>query len=415
VKALVFEQWQGGHYFNYLECLIPRLAMFCDEVVVAVTESAASSALFAEKLAKFATLPNVRFDREVTLPRARTALAFRLRLGRNVVDAVARNRPDWVFLPSADEQVLALPLLALAGAKRTLRDVPTDAVLHYRAYTTGGRSRDRWLSACQRRLLKTGVFTRLNFVNFLQYEDALRFPAPLPALARAAGDPVPQPARVSVEAARRELGLETDGRYVGMVGELDFRKAVPAALAAFRSARLGRTDRLLLAGRLHDSYRSLVRDEYQDLVDSGRLIVMDRYLTDGELAACFAAVDLNCSAYKAFPGLSSLLLKAVAAGRPVLASDVGWSRAVVRRFRIGRTTSMGVDDFARNLSEALDESADYREDAAVARLLEFHSVSNFVDGLTEPACRRAGKVPAREVRAWSWVLEALPQDRRDLR
>ena len=31
MKTLLFEQWQGGHYFNYLECLIPRLAEFSHE------------------------------------------------------------------------------------------------------------------------------------------------------------------------------------------------------------------------------------------------------------------------------------------------------------------------------------------------------------------------------------------------
>jgi glycosyltransferase involved in cell wall biosynthesis len=416
VKALVFEQWQGGHYFNYLECLVPRLAAFCDKVVVAVTESAASSELFARQLGQIADLPNVQIDREVALPRERTAMGFRLRLGRNVVDAVARNRPDWLFLPSADEQVLALPLLALGGAKRHLRDIPIDAVLHYKAYTTRGRSRDNLLSSFQRSLLKTGVFTRLHFVNFLQYEDALRFAPPLASLARAAGDPVPQPPHIVAEAARRELGLEVCGRYVGMVGELDFRKAVPTALAAFRTARLGTTDRFLLAGRLHDLYRKLVRDEYQDLVDSGRLIVMDRYLTERELVACFAALNLHCSAYKEpFSGLSSLLLKGIAAGRPVLASDLGWCRAVVRRFGLGQTTSARVDEFARAMAEALDSSAEYREDAAIRRLLEFHSISNFVNSITESACLFAGKPRSTSVRRWSWVLEALPAERRHLR
>ena len=414
MKALVFEQWQGGHYFNYLECLVPRLAAFCDEVVVAMTKNAASSVAFQEKLGKVATLPNVRLDCEVQIPQERSSLGFRVRLGRNVVDAVVRNRPDYLFLPSADEQILALPMLALLGAERHFRDLPVEAVLHYKGYTGTGRGRDGWLSALQRGLLKTRVFSRLNFVNFLQYEDALGFPALAP-LARAAGDPVPQAARMSQEAARRELGLEVDGRYVGMVGELDLRKAVPEALAAFRTARLGKADRFLLGGRMHDNHRRLLRDEYDDLLRSGRLVVMDRYLSEREFAACFAAVDLNCSTYNSFAGLSSVLLKGMAAGRPTLVSDFGWSRAVVRRFKVGRTTSTRIEDFARTMAEALDDSAGYRDDPGVERFLEFHSVSNFVNGLTEPACRLAGKSPPSIARTWPWVLESLPPERRHLR
>jgi hypothetical protein len=94
MRALVFEQWQGGHYFNYLECLVPRLASICDEVVVAVTALAAGSPRFAEQLGHLEALPNVRFDRGVPIPDGRSRLRFRAQLGRNVVDAIDRHRPD---------------------------------------------------------------------------------------------------------------------------------------------------------------------------------------------------------------------------------------------------------------------------------------------------------------------------------
>ena len=94
MRALVFEQWQGGHYFNYLECLVPRLAQVCDEVVVAVTGLAAQSTRFTEQLGHLEALPNVRFDREVRVPDARTRVRFRAQLGRNVVDAISQVRTE---------------------------------------------------------------------------------------------------------------------------------------------------------------------------------------------------------------------------------------------------------------------------------------------------------------------------------
>ena len=417
MRALVFEQWAGGHFFNYLECLVPRLAAFCSEVRVAVTRAAVSSELFARQLGHLHALPNVQFDGEVPIPRAGGRLGYRMQLGRNLIDAIARHQPDFVFLPTADEQILALPLQALGGVRRRLRGTPIEAVIHYRCFTAEDNPRERLLSAVQRQLLRTGVFAHLNFVNFLQYEDAVERRLALADMARAAGDPVPQPPRLARSAARQALGLEPHGRYLGMVGALDHRKAVPQALAAFSAARLGRTDRFVLAGKLSAEHARLVRDDYGNLVRNGTLVVLDRFLTDDELAHACAALDVHCSVYTSFSGLSSVTLKSIAAGVPVVVSDQpGWSRATVRRFGIGLTTDLrDIEGFARSLREALDASAGYAETEAVARLLRFHSIANFTEGLVERAGARIGNAPAAPVLPWSWVLEALPPERRSLR
>jgi len=416
MRALVFEQWQGGHYFNYLECLVPRLASFCDEVVVAITGSAAKSPRFAEQLAPLTALPNVRFDCETAVPKHRSRLRFRLALGTNLVDAVERNRPDCIVLPSADEQVLVLPLHALFGAARSLRGVHVEAILHYKGYTARDSRTERAVSALQCQFLKTGVFNRLNFVNFLQYENAVERGLPWASLARAAGDPVPQPPRIDRTLARQVLGIETAGRFVGMIGDLDARKAVPETLAAFRAARLASDDRLLLAGKLAPDYSQLVRSAYQDLLRDGRLIVMDRFLSEEELRAGFAALDLHISVYRHFAGLSSLMLKSLAAGVPVLANDHGWGRAVVMRFQVGRTANPNdVDGYAATLRAALDESTAYQESSATRRLLDFHSVDNFTGGVIEPIARTAGKSLQVPILPWSWVIDALPPERRSLR
>jgi glycosyltransferase involved in cell wall biosynthesis len=340
----------------------------------------------------------------------------RLRLGRNVVAAILRNRPDYVFLPSADEQLLVLPLLVMAGTARGVRGVPIEAVIHHKSYTSIGNARDRFVSASQRALLKSGVFTRLNFVNFLHFEDVVSRQFAWAPMARAAGDPVPQPQRIERVAARRALGLETDGRCVGMVGGLDERKAVSQALAAFRAARLSSSDRFLLAGKLTPEYRSLVWREYEDLVRTGRLVVLDRYLTEQEMNNAFAALDLHCSVYSDFSGLSSLMLKSLAAGVPVVADDQGWTRAVARRFGVGRVVNhRDVESFARGMTAALEDSAAYKQTRAIDRLLRFHSIPNFVEGLVQQAGALNGKAPTGETFTWSWVMEALPNEQRQLR
>jgi glycosyltransferase involved in cell wall biosynthesis len=416
MKTLVFEQWQGGHYFNYLECLVPKLASISNEVVVAITGTAAASPLFARQLGHLPALPNVRFDLNPTIPRGDTALAVRFDIVRNLVEAIERNEPDFVFVPSADEHLLALPIKSIFGARRRLREVSVEAVVHYKSYTARANPRERVVSAVQSQLLKSGVFSQLNFVNCLQYEDAVARRLPFAHMARAAGDPVPQPPKIDRRLARQALGLDVEGRWIGMIGGLDERKAVAATLAAFKAAKLGKGDRLLLAGKMVPAYSQLVEAEYADLVRDGSLVVMDRFLSDAELANCFAALNLHCSVYQEFSGLSSLMLKSVAAGVPVLVNDrPGWTRAIVRRFGTGdEVDPSNVEDFARGMRAALDRSDPYTETPAIARLLQFHSIDNFTEGVTERVSRQAGRVGSAPVLQWSWVLDALSPERRML-
>jgi hypothetical protein len=61
-----------------------------------------------------------------------------------------------------------------------------------------------------------------------------------------------------------------DGRYLGHVGGLDARMALPELVIAFRAASTEPTDRLFIAEKLYSPYRKYVSDEYDDLIRSGK-------------------------------------------------------------------------------------------------------------------------------------------------
>jgi glycosyltransferase involved in cell wall biosynthesis len=219
-------------------------------------------------------------------------------------------------------------------------------------------------------------------------------------------DPVPRVPRLDRVAARRLLGIPEDGRYLGLLGELDPRKAISELLAAFRLAALGSQDRLLLGGRLDVSFRTLIQSEYKDLLSAGKIVLIDRYLTDEELLQGFGALDVVCATYRDFPGLASLMLKGVAAGRPVLAQNFGWSAALIKHFTLGHTVDIhDIADFARTLRIALEASANYSETEATRRLLSFHDPSNFVAGMSERLRCLTGKPALQEIKSWEWVLD----------
>lgn len=415
MRVLVFEQWHGGHYFNYLELLLPRLSELADEVAVTITARALHSHEFVAKLGACRALANVKF--EASVPEAQYSLPVqeRLMLLKHLRDAVKRVKPDYILVPSADAQTLALGALGHLGFAPLPKNIPSEATFHL-GYGPAIDSVKHLMKEAVYRFAFSGcTWTRLNFVNFLYYEYALRQHCRWIERARMVPDPVPVVHRLSREEARRLLGVPQDGRYLGLLGSLDKRKAVPELLGAFRVAALGHTDRLLLAGRLTPQFRELIAAEYGDLLRSGRIVLIDRFLTEAEVTQGYSALDLVLATYTNFPGLASLMLKGVAAGRPVVANDFGWPRALIKRFGLGSVCDINDrNGFAYTLSHALDASADYAELEGTKRLLAFHETSNFVETMLDNVRCITGKPARHPLKTWDWVLEAVDPEYRHL-
>jgi glycosyltransferase involved in cell wall biosynthesis len=203
-------------------------------------------------------------------------------------------------------------------------------------------------------------------------------------------------------AGRRLLGIPEDGRYIGLAASIDSRKAVLELLTAFRAVA-GPGERALLAGDINNTHWNTITKQFGDLVANGRLCVIRRFLSQTEYQAALAALDVVCTPYPRFGGLSSTLLEGVAAGRPILADNFGWSAEVVRRFRLGWTCDvLDQEQFNRAVRTALDEAGNYRRSDEAARLLAFHTAQNFSDHWLAGIDRALGR-PVRSVKTWEWV------------
>ena len=204
------------------------------------------------------------------------------------------------------------------------------------------------------------------------------------------------------------LGLDPSGRYLGILGGLDQRKTVLELLAAFRRADLPADHRLLLAGRLDSLFAQHVSSDYQDLVRSGRLVVLDRYLSEQEMLHGYEALDLATITYGRFAGLASLGLKAIASGTPLIAHDCGWLRGLIDRFEVGsHVDTFDVDAFASAIKRSLERPRGWAQPEAVRRLLAFHAEENFATLMCQTAASMSGTAQSAAVE-WSWVLDALP-------
>jgi glycosyltransferase involved in cell wall biosynthesis len=201
--------------------------------------------------------------------------------------------------------------------------------------------------------------------------------------------------------ARRRLGIGEDGRYIGCVGIMDRRKGIDRLIHAFLAARLGRTDRLLLAGRQESAIRGLLADEAADAVREGRIIVLDRYISDEELRLSIAAMDVVCAPYPpdaGHSGSSSIVIHAAGQERPVLGSAFGW---------IGDVTDTGA--FASAISESFDAGGEFRMTEGGRRFVEFHRPENFAACFTRRIRERLGLPADTGLPTWDWVLEATSE------
>jgi hypothetical protein len=133
---------------------------------------------------------------------------------------------------------------------------------------------------------------------------------------------------------------------------------------------------------------------------------LDRYLSNEEFKACFAAGDLIATPYRPHPHPSTIVLHAVTAGKMVLAADNGWFAYMVPRFSLGRLCNpQDPDLFAQTLDPTLREAEGYNLSPTAKRLVEFHRLENFVLQCRRELSRIMGRSEDVPPRDWKWVLD----------
>jgi glycosyltransferase involved in cell wall biosynthesis len=395
--AQVFEPFSGGHHTLYVSVILPALVRLLDEgkldrVILTTTDRHRDSASFASALAKFES--KVVFD----VVEAGDIYAKGHKVTGMLVDSIERNKPDYLVATSADNGALSLALRGLLGSHTAPRDMISIGIMHYGSYERQHGMANRARDMVQRFSRKFSPWSHIYFVNPLLYDHLKRTDTRIKLLPH----PVePQPAVLKAY-ARTSLQLPVLGTYLGKIGQSNGTKAIPELLAAFRAASLPADHRLLLAGKIHPPYRELIDREYADLVREGRLMFFDRHLRPEELH--FAARAVDVIAIPDYTGnLSSTLLEAVAAERPVLADRGGYTGTVVERFGLGYAANQRDHaSYTAALVAAMETSQDFVLSAEARRLLDYHDPLNFVETLLQPLYARLG-ITTRLTPSWDSI------------
>ena len=264
---------------------------------------------------------------------------------------------------------------------------------------------ERWSKhltrAVSRWLIPHANWNILHMLDPIAFEKLKQECPDLAGRLRLMPDPVEAVTQIDRLEARLRLTIPSAGRYLGCFGVLTPRKGIEYILPAFRQAQLSETDRLLLAGPMGPSIRSLIEQEFGDLLRQERIVTIDRYLNIDELMLAVMAVDVVCTPYPFQMGSASFVIRAAAAQRLLLASDFGWQGWAVPRFQLGTTVRVqDIKAFAAAIRKSLDGS-DMAAPAAMAeRFIQYHSPQNFQAHWTARLRERLNLPPDDRIIPW---------------
>jgi glycosyltransferase involved in cell wall biosynthesis len=263
----------------------------------------------------------------------------------------------------------------------------------------------------ERTLLRFGPWKRVHTIDPLVFTWVKQRGGKLSERFHLLPEPVEEFPRISKESARRSLGIPQEGRYIGSAGVHTMPyKGTQLLVEAFSRAELLPTDRLLIAGPLGDNLMHRLNTEFAQLYHSGRIVVVDKYLTEVDLMTSLAAMDLVCTPYSDHLGSSAIVIRAAQAGRPVLAPHAGWFAEIIPPFQLGDTGPiLEITTLAAELKTALERSERFRVSLGCERLIEYSKSDNFARLWASRLRERIGLPLDKDLRTWEWVLQALPE------
>lgn len=130
---------------------------------------------------------------------------------------------------------------------------------------------------------------------------------------------------LSRQDARQRLGIGENERTVLFFGRITLYKGIEYLVEAFRKGLAHNRDyRLVIAGKVDrcEKYWAEIREDVRGEVQSGSIILHDRFVADEETEVYFKAADVLVLPYRNIYQ-SGVLFLAHSFGLPVLAADVG--------------------------------------------------------------------------------------------
>jgi glycosyltransferase involved in cell wall biosynthesis len=384
MRVLFYQPAHEGHHFAYLSRMLPGFVDLPIEILVATTPRAAASTEFEKSLAPFGE--RIKLVACCT-PSPRKPLANARHRLRELQEAIRLTQPDHVAVCYADGIWDVAYVAAALGNRPWSDELPVEGWIYRGRFADADDTRLK--SRLRRRmftgLLRKGLFCKLHLHHELLYEFASEASRGQPTSVCLAPDPIVIRDPLTPAEARRELGIAggttAPEKWIGVAGVIARFKGAHLLLDAYRQLRQSAKQpvKLLLAGPSDEHVRTLLSESpYREAVAAGDIVCLDRFLTENEMFAAAAAVDLVVAPYPHHQNRSSIILWAAAAGRPCLSTEDSCVGYVIHKERLGATCNVRDTAAMASAINTLLAKPWTAEDAARVRsYAAFHRMENY--------------------------------------
>ena len=393
--VVLFDLYAGGHHGQYLRQMVDYWARHAERGRLSVAASARLLQRHPEVTDAVEAAPDGRVD---LLPLDEPVRFYEqdrwglirsdLEHGRQARKVILKVRPDHLLFAYADHVQLSLAF-GLRGLGNTrLSGIFFRPSFHYpdlSEVSVGGESGRFGKLAKQVRLRAALRNPHLQTLFSLD-------PLAVPAIERLTNSTTvvpladgiePMEATASVEAVRKQFQIAPGRRLIFMFGALSERKGVLAlldAMARLPEATAKRTA-LVLAGQADPAIRAKMYVMIQEarLARPVQINVEDYYLPEYALHNLMHAADVIALPYQHHVGSSGVLVRAAAAGKPVVSDNYGLLGALVRQHRLGiALDATDPDALADGLARSVTAEPDALFDrSAAAAFAQAHTVEYF--------------------------------------
>jgi glycosyltransferase involved in cell wall biosynthesis len=400
MNALVVDPTHTGHHLQYVGVLARGLLDLGAEVTLLLGREAEGSAELATHLAGVA--PRVQIDAALA-PVADGSLKSWRAAAKEIMERLprlaGRASCDRVFIPYADgiAQAIEVPPAISGPLKRT----PCEGLMMRGNWGYPQTTWSGWFkSRLGKRLALRGPWRTLHLLDPLAYFPLRGTSAVKSGRVRLIPEAVEPLPVVEPRAARQALGLPADGRWLVVTGIQDRRKGSDRLLRAFLAANTPDDARLLLAGKLSCEFSDELHRDARSELQSGKLVVIDRYLSEDEHALALNAADMIAAPQPDAVGSSGLLVRAAALRKPILASNFGWVGWATETFGFGRTVNVtDTAAYAAAIRRMFDDTPPFGN-ALTERFQQYHRLDNHVAHWLADTRAAMNAPPSRDLHRW---------------
>lgn len=370
-RILIYEPWHSGHHMKYIQLLVRAFSNKGKDLVVASTADSFESSEY-----KLLVEPYEHLFRKVILDdrRDRDGTFSALYRSLGILRISGKYRCEHVFIPYLDGFPLIglLSKVSLSAKKKRFEGVIFSGGCSYDGSTRSLRDRmRRWLMQI---ILSSQSFHRVLFLDTLVLESFRKKLPKANSRIVLCPDPVETDYTINRDDFRTRFRIPHSAKVLGVFGMIDPRKGVVHLLRAFEASKRASNDRLFLMGKHTQEVLECVRNS----VLASQIISVDRFVTDDEMVSGINAVDVVAATYPHHVGSASIVIRAAAAGKPVLASDFGWLGHMVEKHGLGKVCDvLNRDSLLEGIRWAFnnpmcdqDKSKVFAEQNSVERFLE---------------------------------------------